>query len=151
MNEVAVLGAELPECSSEELFSFQVDPSPLIGAGVAGGAEEFVVEDRAGGAEEVDDASEVPLPGVLVAEDVNCHRRRMFVQPGNWTRFPSLRRKEEPGDRQPEGAGERRQLGDVDDALTTGGVGLFDGGQPGGGVHCEPPVAPCTWIASSMT
>ena len=39
------------------------------------------MEDRAGNAEEVDDPGEVPLPGVLVAEHVDRHRRRVFVEP----------------------------------------------------------------------
>ena len=80
---------------------------PFVDAGVAGGPEEFVVEDRAWEREEGDDPGDVPLPGVLVAEHVDGHRRGVFVEPRDRAVLASLGWEEEPGDRQPEGAGER--------------------------------------------
>ena len=66
-----MFGTELAERGVEELFAFVVDGFPLFRCGVAGGSEEFVVEDGAGCADECDDPGDVPLPGVFVAEDVD--------------------------------------------------------------------------------
>src|SRR5262245_40449415 len=99
---MGVGGSELLEGGLQELFAFVVDGGPLIGSWVASGAEEFVVEDRPGCADEIDDAGDVPLPGVLVTEHINRHGGGIIVEPVDRVGLASLRWEEEPGDRKPE-------------------------------------------------